>query len=103
MPDLGQAVLDRMLIADPVEDVVEGVFVVRHVGELDAVIGQHGVDGLRHGSDQVAQELGGDHLAARHLGQPADRMALQAAVQRGTCQVRDRRLQGIEAVIQRQQ
>jgi hypothetical protein len=30
-------------------------------------------------------------------------MALQAAVQRGACQVRDRRLQGIEAVIQRQQ
>ena len=46
MLDLGQPMLDLMLVADPVEDVVEGVFVVRHVGELDAVIGQHGVDGI---------------------------------------------------------
>ena len=133
MLDLGQPVLDVMLVADPVEDVVEGVFVVRHVGELDAVVGQHGVDGIGHGSDQIVQELGGDHLArfamslderelagavdpheqaqlslgglhlgdvdvevadrvglelalrflvAGHFGQPADPMALQAAVQR---------------------
>ena len=36
----GQPMLNGMLVADPIEDVVEGVFVVRHVGELDAVIGQ---------------------------------------------------------------
>src|SRR3546814_5241451 len=41
---LGQAMLDAMLVADPVEDMVEGVFVMRHIGELDAIIGQHGVD-----------------------------------------------------------
>ena len=34
--DLGKAVLDVVFVADPVEDAVEGVFVVRHVGELDA-------------------------------------------------------------------
>ena len=34
--DPGQPVFDLMFVADPVEDVVEGVFVVRHVGELDA-------------------------------------------------------------------
>jgi hypothetical protein len=41
----------------------KGVFVVRHVGELDAVVGQHGMDGIRHGGDEIAQELSGDHLA----------------------------------------
>ncbi len=63
MLDLGQPVLDLMFVADPVEDMMEGVFVVRHIGELDPVIRQHGVDGIRHGSDQIAQELGGDHFA----------------------------------------
>ncbi len=65
MLDFGEPVFDVVLIADPVEDMVEGVLVVRHVGELDAIIGEHGVDGIRHGSDQVAQELGGDHLTGR--------------------------------------
>ena len=46
MLDLGEPVFDVVLVADPVEDVVEGIFMVRHVGELDAVIGQHGVDGI---------------------------------------------------------
>jgi hypothetical protein len=31
-------------------------------GELDAVVGQHGVDAVGHGLDQVAQEPGGLHL-----------------------------------------
>lgn len=64
MLNLGEPVFDVVLIADPVEDMVEGVLVVRQVGEPDAIIGEHGVDGIRHGSDQVAQELGGDHLAS---------------------------------------
>jgi hypothetical protein len=67
---LGKPMFDVMLVTDPVEDVVEGVFVMRHVGELDApfgkaqdrIISQHGVDGIRHSSDQVAQELGGGRL-----------------------------------------
>lgn len=59
--------LDAVLVAEPVEDVVEGVFVMRHVGELDAIVGQHGVDGLRHGSDHIAQELGGEHPACFQL------------------------------------
>ena len=54
MLDLGQPVLDLMFVTDPVEDVVEGIFVVRHIGELDAVIGQHGVDCIGHSSDQIA-------------------------------------------------
>jgi len=35
--DLGESVLNVVFVANPVEDVLEGVFVVRHVGELDTV------------------------------------------------------------------
>ena len=58
-----QAVLDAILVADAIEDVVEGVFVMGVIGELDTVVGQHGVDGVGHGCDQVAQELRRNHLA----------------------------------------
>lgn len=64
MLDLRETVLDFMLVADPVEDVVEGIFVVHHIGELDAVVSEHGVDRVRNRCDQVAQELGRDHLAS---------------------------------------
>lgn len=63
MLHFGQAMLDAMSVAEPIEDMGEGVFVVRHIGELDAIIGKHGMDGVRDRFDQVAQELGGDHLA----------------------------------------
>jgi hypothetical protein len=71
MFDLGEAVLDPVFVTDPIEDVMESGFVVGVISELDApgsspglaVVGQHGVDGIWHGCDQVAQELGGDHLA----------------------------------------
>ena len=36
MLHLGQAVVDAVLVADPIEDVVEGIFVPRVIGELDA-------------------------------------------------------------------
>ena len=53
--DLGEPMVDLMLAADPVEDVLEGVNVPLVVGEPDAIIGQHDVDPVGHGSDQVAQ------------------------------------------------
>lgn len=141
MLHLGQTMLDAVFVADPIEDVMEGVFVACLIGELDAVIGQHRMDRIGDGRDQVAQELGSDHLAcfpmqfdkgelagsvdcheqtqlafgglnlgdvdvevadrvgfelslrflvAGHLRQPADPVALQAAVQRRPRQVRDR-------------
>ena len=68
--------LDPVFVADAIEDVVEGISVVGVIGELDTpfdclpaavaqdrIVGQHGVDGVGYGCDQVAQELGGDHLA----------------------------------------
>ena len=44
MLHLGQPMLDPLFLADPVEDVMEGVFVVRHIGELDAVAHWEGPD-----------------------------------------------------------
>ena len=54
-------------------------------------------------ADGVAGEapLGG--LVALDLGQTADAVPLQAAMQAGTGQVRDGRLQAVKAVVQRQQ
>lgn len=63
MSYLCQTVNDVVLVADPVEDMREGVSVVRHIGKLDAVIGQHRVDRIGDRLDRVAQELGGKHLA----------------------------------------
>ena len=61
---LGQTMLDPVLVADAIEDVMECVFVPRLVGELDApfdclpaavaqdrIIGEDGVDGVRHRCD----------------------------------------------------
>jgi len=52
-----------MFEADAIEDVFEGVAVAGPIGELDAVISQHGMDGVRHSGDQFAQKLGCRHLA----------------------------------------
>ena len=53
--DLGQPVLKLMLAADPVEDVLEGLYVPIMIGELDAVIGEHDVEPVGHGGDEIAQ------------------------------------------------
>lgn len=60
---LGQPVLDVIFVADPVEDMVKGVFVPLLVGELDAVVGENRVNFVGYCDDQVPQELGGDHLS----------------------------------------
>lgn len=44
MLDFREPVLDLVFVADPVEDMMESVFMARLIGELDAIIGQHGVD-----------------------------------------------------------
>ena len=62
MLDPGQAMLDGMLNADTTKDMVEGVMIASTVCELNAVVGQHGMNGVRHGFDQVAKELCRNHL-----------------------------------------
>ena len=42
--DLGQAVVDPMLLADSVKDVLERACILLSVGELNTVVGQDGVD-----------------------------------------------------------
>ena len=54
-------------------------------------------------ADRVALELLPLGLVTLDIRQPRDAMALKAAVQCRACQVRNRRLQGIEAVIKREQ
>ncbi len=54
--DLGQPVLNLMLAADPVEDMLEGINVPIMIGELDAIIRQHDVEPVGHGGDEIAQE-----------------------------------------------
>jgi hypothetical protein len=128
--------------------------VLRQVGELDAVVGEHGVDAVRDGrnqsfqkgrggshvspldqlhecelrgavdshkeiepalrgthlsqidveiADRVALELLPSGLAAVHFRQPADAVPFQTAMQRRAGQVREGRLQSIEAIIEGQQ
>ena len=68
---LGELVLDAMLFADTVEDVAgeHGLYglgsasVLRQVGKCHAVVGQHGVDGIRKGADDAAEEVRPVHFA----------------------------------------
>ena len=54
-------------------------------------------------ADRIGLELALGGLVAFDLGQPADAVALQAAMQRRARQMRDGRLQGVEAIVERQQ
>lgn len=99
---LGRPVLDAVPVAHPVEDVDEGIPVLCPVGELDTVhgllavppleirsmaccpsiVGQHGMDAVGGGQDQVAQDLGRLHLAGAldetHEGELAGAVASRA-------------------------
>jgi hypothetical protein len=52
--DLGEAVLDGKLTADMIEDVLKGGFILFSVGELDAVVRQDGMDGIRQRPGKLA-------------------------------------------------
>jgi hypothetical protein len=77
-------VLDAVLVADPVEDVVAVVDVPCPGGELDSVVGQHGVNALGHGLDQLAQELSGFDLAGA-LDKAGDGELARAVASAGGC------------------
>ena len=58
---LGQPVLNPMFPADAAEDVLHCEDVALAVGELDAVVGEEGMEPIRSGGDQIAR---GDCAAA---------------------------------------
>ena len=145
MVRFGEPVVDAMPKTDPVKRMAAKagrwpLAILRQIGELDAVVGEHGMDPIRDSRDQRLEEsrrslhigtfdqlheselrsavdghkeielaFGGAHLgqinmevadrialellpsrlaAAFHLRQPADAMPIQAAMQRGTGQMR---------------
>jgi hypothetical protein len=149
MVRFGEPMVDAVPKTDPVKRMAAKagrwpLAILRQIGELDAVVGEHGVDAIRDSRDQRFEEcrrslhigtfnqlheselrgavgghkeiklaFGGAHLgqinmeladrialellpsglAAFHFRQPADAMPFQTAMQRGTGQMRDRRLQ----------
>jgi hypothetical protein len=62
MVGFGQPMDNAILLADAIEDMMKRVSIALPVGELDTIIGQHGVERVGYSGDGVAQELGGDHL-----------------------------------------
>jgi hypothetical protein len=68
-----------------------------------ALRGLHFGDVNMEEADRIGLELPPRLFVAFHLGQSADAVALEAAMQRRARQMRDRRLQGVEAIVERQQ
>lgn len=64
MLHFSEPMLDAVIVADPVEDVLEGGPIRGAVGEPDTIVGQDRVNGVRHRHDEIAQELGRVHLAS---------------------------------------
>lgn len=48
---LGQSMFDAVLVADAIKGMVEGVEALGPIGELDAVIREHSMNGVRDGFD----------------------------------------------------
>jgi len=144
----------ELLAGEHVLDLVRRPGIAAGLGEVGAIVGEHGVNPIGHGRDQVSKEVAGNaagdplmplnegelgravdrdqqrelallgphlrevdveeadrvalelgppRLVALCVGQPRDAVALQAPVQAGAGQVRDRGLERVKAVVQRQQ
>lgn len=79
MLHLGQAMLNGVLGAGSIKDVIIGVSITGSVGKLDAVIGQYRMNRVRHGADEVSEKLRSNHLSSlgvefgeSELGSPVD-------------------------------
>lgn len=57
MLHLGETMLNTVCFADPVEDVMEGISVTRSIGELNAIVGEHRMDGVGQRRNQIARRL----------------------------------------------
>ena len=161
MIGFGEAVFDAVAAASPVEGMPaqqsgDALPVPGQIGELDAVVGEHGMDVVRdrldqsvekvrgglgvgsldepgdgelgsaiYGDEEVELSFGGGDFGdvdmkvangigfelflftgcgvAFHLRQPIDPVTLKAAMKGGSRQLRDRRLERIETVVQGQE
>ena len=63
MDELGEPVLDAMLMADNVEDMVEGILIALAVGELNTVVGEYGVNLVGYRGEQMTIDVGDRRLA----------------------------------------
>jgi hypothetical protein len=62
MVGFGEPMVDARLLTDAIKDLLTGVDIALAVGEWDAVIGQHGMNLLGHGGDQVPEDLSRNHV-----------------------------------------
>ena len=53
MVGFGQPMVDAILMTDAIKNMLKCVLIALAIGELDAMIGQYGVDLVRYGGDQV--------------------------------------------------
>jgi hypothetical protein len=61
--DLSQAMLDGVLAANAIKEMPESLLVLFAVGKLNAVVREHGMDGVGQRPDQLTQELRGFFLS----------------------------------------
>jgi hypothetical protein len=73
-----EPVCNRMCVADTCQDRFEGLLVLFPAGARDPGSGQHGMDAIGHGHDQMTQALGGDRF--RGAWMPRRIGALRGAV-----------------------
>ena len=53
MIGFGQPMVDAMPLTDAIKDMLKGILIALPVGELDAIIGQYGVDLVGYNGDEV--------------------------------------------------
>src|SRR5262245_47954542 len=78
MVGLGKTMFDAMCGTDAVKEMLKRILLVRLVSELNAIVGQDGVNLVRHGGNQTPQELGSCHV--RHLWMQFSKGKLRSTV-----------------------
>jgi hypothetical protein len=99
MVRLGEAVFDSLDMAGPIEGMAAEaggwpLAILRKVGELDSVVGEHGVDTVRNDCDECFQEGGSSsHISLFHqcdhseLGSSIHSMSLKGETGASVCLV----------------
>ena len=67
MLHLGQSMFGAINVTNPIKDVAQIVDVTSAIGKLDAIVRQYVMDFVGNNLGQIAQKLGGGHLACDML------------------------------------